>query len=166
MSAVSPLSMKLQRLVSVLHKSGSGSSHRHGRRGGLLSYIINPAALTAPVLHACFTPQPSTAYMAQDRCFFRFAYGLLVASSIAIVHATRPSTSSKNACQSLVQSLGSKIQSDGAQYNASAHGAWNLFNQLDSERTHRVGWSMLTYRWPLSQNLRVLFFPRMLQTCL
>ncbi|KIM77618.1 hypothetical protein PILCRDRAFT_615179 [Piloderma croceum F 1598] len=69
--------------------------------------------------------------MARDRCLFVFACGLLVASSITIVHATSPSNSSKNACQLLAQSLGSKVQSDGAQYNTSAQGAWNFFNQLD-----------------------------------
>jgi hypothetical protein len=76
------------------------------------------------------------------------------------VHVTSPSNPSKQACQLLAQSLGSKVQSDGAQYNASAQSAWNFFNQLDSERTGRAGWSMLTHRWPLSPGPTCIVFPQ------
>lgn len=55
---------------------------------------------------------------------------LLVGSSIA--QATNNAlSSSESACQLLTKALGAKVQSAGAQYNASATGAWSLFNQLD-----------------------------------
>lgn len=48
--------------------------------------------------------------------------------------STQTSSSSETACSSLINSLGTvKVKTGGLQYLASAKGAWNVFNQLDSE---------------------------------
>jgi hypothetical protein len=58
---------------------------------------------------------------------------LLRLASQLDAHTTRSSTASMNACRSLAQSLGSKVQFNGTQYTASVKGAWNVFNQLDGD---------------------------------
>lgn len=66
-----------------------------------------------------------------------FVSGLLGACfTCAHSERTATMTRSEKACRSLVQSLGSKTLSSGAQYSAAAEGAWNFFNQLDGEKVH------------------------------
>lgn len=66
------------------------------------------------------------------RSFSSVHFHALLAVLPTLVYSVAPPSSATKACSSLVNLLGNaKVQSSGAQYNASAKGAYDVFNQLD-----------------------------------
>lgn len=63
----------------------------------------------------------------------RFLFIFIVVAGL-VQGQVLPSNSSKAACRSVLGSLGAtKVKFAGMQYEASAKGAWNVFNQLDGK---------------------------------
>lgn len=60
-------------------------------------------------------------------------FALAITCAVATTDTTA-ATAASSVCTALKSSLGTtKVQTSGTQYTASAEGAWNVFNQQDSE---------------------------------
>ena len=90
---------------------------------------------------------------------YAMALQVIIGTCLTSAHLARTVTATE-ACHSLAQSLGSKTQSSGAQYNASAKGAWSLFNQLDGETSCTSVCCVMAYWMYIGPEPTCIVFPR------